>query len=109
MKRLLPIVIASALALVILGASAAGAGNNKVEICHVNGATGAAPFPPGNPVVTITYGRVISVSVNAYAAHLAHGDGTVQFTHDANPNVWTYGTAFGVAANSNCAFNVPID
>ncbi len=87
----------------------AGAGNGKITICHVNGSTGAAPYPPGqNPTVNITYGRNITVAAQAYEAHIAHGDGEVQFNPIDNELVWVYGEAFGVAGNSDCAFNVPI-
>jgi hypothetical protein len=56
----------AAIALVIVLASlsavaSATVGNDKVSICHI---------PPGNPDNT----HVITVSVHAVAAHLAHGD-----------------------------------
>lgn len=84
-------------------------GSERIEICHVNGSTGAAPFPPGpNPTVNITYGRIITVAAQAHGTHMAHGDGDVQFNPTDNLLVWVYGEAFEVAGNSNCAFNVSI-
>jgi hypothetical protein len=49
------------LALFVVGASAAWAGADKVQVCHI---------PPGNPDNFHT----ISVSQNALQAHLDHGD-----------------------------------
>ncbi len=49
------------LTLLVLTATAAWAGKNKVQVCH---------FPPGNPGNFHT----ISISENALSAHLGHGD-----------------------------------
>lgn len=105
-KKVLGIIAATALAASALAAPAIA--GDKVELCHVNGSTGAAPFPPTESIVIITYGRVVEVSANAVDAHIAHGDGPVQHTPANNPLVWVYGEGFGVAGNSNCAFNIPI-
>ncbi len=91
------------------GAGVEGAVNGKVTICHVNGSTGAAPSPVGpDPSDTITYGRSITVAVQAYRSHMAHGDGEVEFNPTDHQDLWIYGEALGVAGNSNCAFNVAI-
>ena len=60
MKRSLPS-LAFLIALFALTASAAWAGNAKVQVCHI---------PPGNP----SNFHTITISENALQAHLAHGD-----------------------------------
>jgi hypothetical protein len=60
MKRSFPIVTIL-IALFALTASAAWAGDAKVQVCHI---------PPGNPANFHT----ITVSENALSAHLGHGD-----------------------------------
>lgn len=102
-RVLLALVSAAALAALVIPTVGSAAPAQKVQICHVNGSTGVAPFGP----VNITFGRIIEVSPNAVDAHYAHGDGYVQFTPD-NANLWAYGESLGVIGNGNCAFNVPI-
>jgi hypothetical protein len=60
MKRSFPS-LTILIALFALTASAAWAGNNKVQVCHV---------PPGNPGNFHT----LTISENALSAHLGHGD-----------------------------------
>ena len=109
MKRILILVADVAMLVVALPIASANAGGPaKVEICHVNGSAGSAGFPPGAPIVDITYGRTITVSPSAVDAHMAHGDGLILFNPTDNPLTWVYGEAYGVAGNSNCAFHVLI-
>jgi hypothetical protein len=61
MRRFFTIVVVLAVAVLLMLPGAALAKHHKVDICHV---------PPGNP----DNARTISVSANAVAAHLAHGD-----------------------------------
>jgi len=61
MKRILFVLFVLIVCMALSESPALLAGPQKVLICHV---------PPGNPANA----HVISVSANAVAAHLAHGD-----------------------------------
>lgn len=61
MKRILLILFVIVVSMELSGSPAILAGPENVLVCHV---------PPGNPANA----HVISVSPNAVAAHLAHGD-----------------------------------
>ncbi len=69
MKKLLVVSLALAFVLAMFIPQAM-AGGVKVEICHIIAANDVIPFF----AVNLSFGKVISVSENAVAAHLAHGD-----------------------------------
>jgi hypothetical protein len=75
----------------------------KVFICHVNSANGVGIDPAsGDPVF---FGRVIEVSENAIAAHLAqHGDSTEFVTFDKADYDWIEAAYQVQLKNANCLF-----
>lgn len=73
----------------------------KVDICHVNSANDVLELEDG---FVVTFGKVISVSENAVAAHEAHGDSTdfADLDQDLRDLVEEL---FGITLpNANCLF-----
>jgi hypothetical protein len=104
MKRMLFVVCVAAL-LAALPASHFALANGpapKVSICHVNSANGVGVDESDAPVF---FGRVIEVSENALATHLAqHGDSTEYTTFD-KADYGYYEDLYQVQLkNANCFF-----
>ena len=105
MKRLLFVLCVAGFlaALPLSHVATAAKPETKVAICHVNSANDVLDLDG----LVVTFGRVIEVSENAVAAHVAqHGDSESYLPLDEETRDW-YEAEYGISLpNANCYFGV---
>ena len=87
-----------------LHVSRAMAHSDKVEVCHIIAANDVIPFLGG---VDLLFGKVITVSPKAVAAHEGHGDSTCFFPpEDAAGPINLFREAGAQLPAANCFFSI---